>query len=601
MGFVIPKEKDYNKNNKWQIKKQANEKQGSNLFKYKKKIKKSKYPPFLNDKVTYNDGIWEFEALNIEFDEDDRIMTKFNVKMEIDGGSVIKDLEIPLTKEFRVRNKENRELFNKYINTTNLKDTRVLKGMKLYIQDNKDQSTTEEKIYHLVEHARVKATENELVQDVKTILINAGLKWTGKRYVLPLTNNICKPVDNTDLLNFIVELTGINELSQETLDKALTYFTREHKPVKHCIVTENGYYDFNSQTFFTESKEEIIIDKKTPYSYRKELIGVEPPSKLKKFLIDIFHKNKENSYNDLKEEITALLELIGYMLDDGNRFQIFIVFIGDSNCGKGLTMKLVNFLLGGRVCDVDIFKGRSLGKELNALVENDLNVIHEFKTNGKIDINFFKQVTGGDNLQLSKLYREPKTYTSDEYAKSVLTANDVNDLIEDADNATLRRLSTFIIFKNVPDKIIDNLDEQIRDEPDAMDWLLTNSIEAYSNVLRTDDDFKAKHSKQETLDMISEYNNPVLRELQDTYYYDYGSWKNTSEFAKENGVRPKDIKNKFAIKYPKLNSNKSFSQIIRAAFNLRIKEGDSEEGCYVTKRHTIDSEVETFIVGLRKK
>ena len=42
-------------------------------------------------------------------------------------------------------------------------------------------------------------------------------------------------------------------------------------------------------------------------------------------------------------------------------------------------MKLVDYLLEGRVCDVDIFKGRAVGKELNALVENDLNVIQEFK------------------------------------------------------------------------------------------------------------------------------------------------------------------------------------------------------------------------------
>ena len=264
-------------------------------------------------------------------------------------------------------------------------------------------------------------------------------------------------------------------------------------------------------------------------------------------------------------------------------------------------MKLVDYLLEGRVCDVDIFKGRSVGKELNALVENDLNVIQEFKSNGKNDINFFKQITGGDNIQISKLYAEPKTYTHDEYAKSVLTANDVDDLIRDADNASLRRLSTFIKFKNVPDKIIGDLDKQIRDEPDAMDWLLTNSIDAYSNVLRTGTNFKAKHTNEETLEMLSEYDNPILKELQDTYYYRYDTWEDSNEFVKEYGVRPKDIKDKFGLKYPKLNSNKEFGKIIRDAFNLRKKEGDNEAGCYITKQFTIDGEVETYIVGLHKK
>ena len=594
MGFGIAKTKN---SNEFMESVQSTER---SPYKYKKEIPTTEYPPFLNDKVTYDDGIWEFDALNIEFDEDTRIITKYGVEMEIDGKSVTTDIEVELTQKYTLKGKNSKELFPEHINTTDYKDTHLLRQLKKYIQKNRYRRTVEERIYDYVEMAKVRATENGIVQTVKELLFKAGLKWTGKRHVLPLSNNICKPVDNSDLLNFIVDLTGITALSQETLDKVLKYFTREIEPVKHCIVTKNGYYDFNAQKFFTESKEEIIIDKNTPYSYREELIGVKPPKKLKNFLKQIFKEDNE-SYNELKEDITALLELIGYMLDDGNRFQILIVFIGDSNCGKGLTMRLVNYLLDGRVCDVDIFKGRAIGKELNALVENDLNVIHEFKTTGKNDINFFKQVTGGDNIQISKLYAEPKTYTHNEYAKSVLTANDVDDLIEDADNATLRRLNTFIKFKNVPEEIIDDLDEQIRDELDAMDWLLTNSIEAYANVLRTGNDFKAKHTNKQALDMLKEYDNPVLKELQKTYYYDYGSWEDNNDFVKENGVRPKDIRNKFGLKYPKLNSNKLFSEIIRNAFGLDKKEGESDVGCYVTKQYSINGEVETYIVGLQER
>lgn len=596
MGFEI--DKINNENDTGTDEQQSKEKKKNN-FKYKKEITTSEYPPFLNDEVTYDDGIWKFDALDIEFDEDTRIITKYNVEMEIDGKSVTTDIGVELTQKYTVKGKESKELFPEYINTTDYKDTHLLRQLKKYIQKNRYRKTAEETIYDYVEIAKVRATENGLVQTVKELLFKAGLKWTGKRHVLPLANNICKPVDNSDLLNFIVDLAEIKALSQETLDKALKYFTRESEPVKHCIVTENGYYDFNVPKFFTESKEEIIIDKNTPYSYREELIGVEPPDKLKDFLIQIFKKNDE-TYSDLKDDITALLELIGYMLDDGNRFQILIIFIGDSNCGKGLTMRLVNFLLDGRVCDVDIFKGRAVGKELNALVENDLNVIHEFKTTGKNDINFFKQITGGDNIQISKLYAEPKTYTHNEYAKSVLTANSVDDLTKDADNATLRRLSTFIKFKNVAKETIDDLDEQIRDEPDAMDWLLTNSIEAYANVLRTGNDFKAKHTNKDTLDMLTEFDNPVLKELQEAYCYDYYNWSDNHDFLKKHGVRPKDIKDKFAINYPKLKSNKSFSKTIREAFGLAKKEGESDAWCYVTKQFTIDGETETYIVGLQK-
>ena len=601
MGFGISKPQNFDEHIVAELKQIAEEmEKEKNSFKYKKTIKNEEYPSFLDDEVTYEDGIWEFKALDIEFDEDTRIITKFDVEMESKDGSVTQDLEIQLTTKYIIRRNDDKELFSKYINTTNLKDNKLLREMKRYISQNKNQMTLEDKIHYWVEIRRVSAKTNELVQEVKTLLVKAGLKWTGKRHVMPLTNNICKPVNNSDLLNFIVDLTEIKELSQVTLDKALTYFTRENEPAKHCIVTENGYYDFNIQQFFTESKEEIIIDKKTPYRYREDLIGVEPPDKLKNFLTDIFCENDE-SYEDLGEKITELLELIGYMLDDGNRFQILIVFIGDTNCGKGLTMRLVNFLLDGKVCDVDIFKGRAVGKELNALVENDLNVIHEFKSGSKNDINFFKQVTGGDNLQISKLYREPKTYTHNEYAKTVLTANDVNDLIEDTDKATIRRLSTFIIFRNVPDKTIDDLDEQIRDEPDAMDWLLTNSIEAYANILRTGNDFKAKHDNEKTVEMLKKFNKPILQELQEAYYYDYENWKGTNEFVRKKGVSIKEIRKRFEDKYPKLNSNKKFAEIMREAFDLNIKNEYIEEGRYITKQYTIDNKTETYVVGLFRR
>ena len=557
-------------------------------WKYSKEsVEKQMLPNFMDMHVVeYEDG-YHFDFLNMVYDPEYNELR-------------IGDVYIELNKNLKLKNKDARTVFAR-LNTSPYNEKMIFTKLKRYMDDIKNQnnSTIEEKIYNLVEIQRVNPTNNDLVQEIKTLLHNAGLKWTGKTYVLPRANNICKPVNNTELLKFIVNLTEIDALSQKTLDEVLTYFTMKYEPVKHCIVTRNGYYNFNDQNFFSECQKEIIIDKKSPYNFRKELIDAEPPEKLKSLLTDIFKENDEQTYNDLKEDITSLLELIGYMLDDGNRYQVLITLIGDSNSGKGLTMRLVNYLLDGQVSDVDIFKGKAIGKELNALVENDLNVIHEFKSGSKNDISFFKQVTGGDNLQLSKLYSEPQTYTHNEYAKTVLTANDVNDLIEDADKATIRRLSAFIIFKNTPDKIIDNLDEEIRDEPDAMDWLLTNSIEAYANVLRLNTDLKAMHTPEETVDMLKKFNNPILNELQEAYYYDYKEWEDSNEFVKEHGVTANDIKEKFSTKYPQLNSNRKFSQIMRDAFDLN--NWVSDDGRYTTKQYTIDNHTDTYIVGLFKR
>jgi len=131
-----------------------------------------------------------------------------------------------------------------------------------------------------------------------------------------------------------------------------------------------------------------------------------------------------------------------------------------------------------------------------------------------------------------------------------------------------------------------------------MDWLLTNSIEAYANVLRLNTDLKAMHTPEETVDMLKKFDNPILNELQGAYYYDYKNWEDSNEFVKEHGVTANDIKEKFATKYPQLNSNRKFSQIMRDAFDLN---GVSDDGRYTTKKYTIDNHTDTYIVGLFKR
>lgn len=91
MGFGISDTQNFEDQFTAELKQIAEEMEKErNSFKYKKTIKNEEYPPFLDDEVTYEDGIWEFKALDIEFDEDERIITKFDVEMESDGGSVTK-------------------------------------------------------------------------------------------------------------------------------------------------------------------------------------------------------------------------------------------------------------------------------------------------------------------------------------------------------------------------------------------------------------------------------------------------------------------------------------------------------------------------------
>ena len=99
--------------------------------------------------------------------------------------------------------------------------------------------------------------------------------------------------------------------------------------------------------------------------------------------------------------------------------------------------------------------------------------------------------------------------------------------------------------------------------------------------------------------MLKKFNNPILNDLQEAYYYDYKNWEDSNEFVKEHGVTVKDIKEKFATQYPQLNSNRKFSQIMCDAFDLN--NWASDDGRYTTKQYTIDNHTDTYIVGLFKR
>ena len=106
------------------------------------------------------------------------------------------------------------------------------------------------------------------------------------------------------------------------------------------------------------------------------------------------------------------------------------------------------------------------------------------------------------------------------------------------------------------------------------------------------------YTPEETVDMLKKFNNPILNELQEAYYNDYNKWEDRNDFVREHGVTVKDIKDQFATQYPKLNTNRKFSQIMRDAFDLN---GASEDGQYTTKQYTIDNHTDTYIVRLFKR
>jgi len=554
----------------------SNTKQIENEIRWKfnpKKIKEKDLPSFFNQKVTKKGNTYFFDFLNMEYDIEYNELIVKNEYVELNG-------------KMNLKNKDARESFER-LNDSDYKSNLIFKEFRTYFRKiKKENMSITDKIKELVDVKKVTRSDNELIQALIDLFLEAGLKRTHNRYVMPLTNNICRTIDTDEMLEFIYDVCDIRVLSTETLNIVLTYFNKETKPSYHKIVTKNGFYDFTTHTFHTKSDEELIINKASPYNYDEELIGKEKmPPKLKQFFYETF--------KDDPTKIEQVLEIFGYYLDDGNPYQLLMSFIGPSRSGKSVCVKLESELLGTNHSTVDVFSIDFNSKYAQDLIDSDFNVIEEVRS--VKNIAEVKNYTGQGGLQIARIYESPRHYTDLEVPKTLITTNNFKDLENKLDSALIERLRCYVEFCNpIKDSSKRNpqIDKDLIEEPGAMDWLLTNSIYAYSTMLKENKKFKAEKTIEEFSDMLEQYSHPERHIIRTKFKFDMDQWEDNA--SKEDNykhfVTIEDVRTAIYLEKPeaRISNNAKIKTLIMDTFEL------------VERRYNIDDGDEDFYEIVQK-
>lgn len=204
---------------------------------------------------------------------------------------------------------------------------------------------------------RVKTT-----QSILTYFTNRQGYSTPKGTVLMGTDNIGRVMTKNKLKKLLKEDFQPKQVITSDLLKYIDDLP-EKEPDYNVLNVANGFYDINKQEFKTKADKPTIIFKESPYNYNEDLIGAPVPEDLQ-LLFD-------NLHNSTPE---ALLEVIGYLLTDGNPLKIVPIFIGDNDTGKTVIMELIANLLDKNTSSADIFNLQIIDI---SLVEKDLNLISE--------------------------------------------------------------------------------------------------------------------------------------------------------------------------------------------------------------------------------
>jgi len=413
---------------------------------------------------------------------------------------------------------------------------------EIYIPSSQEKDYEDLKAYMNQEQRKV--IDNEPFRQMIANYYNGkGLRTTRQGLILPTTKNIGKLVIPRDLVKIlkdeVLDTEHKGNMIKETACDMINY-TRYAEKTPNKILLKNGYYDFDTMEFKTKSDEMIFITKESPYNYCEDLIGAPVPESVKELCTSLKTTPEEDL--DYDKHIRPLLQCFGYLLTDGNPLKCLITFIGETDSGKGIAIKIMMRLLNDKISQADIFNFRNIHNEQQeSLIRNDLNVINEFTA--MKDNAGFRNITGNDPIETRKNYCGTINHPSTEVSKTILSTNRLNKLIDTVEKHDYDRLSYYLEFRaNYTEKNL-NLENSIINDHETMEWILANSINELKQSINHNTngyELDCHHNETELLNMMEKYENPEATLLKQKYIYD--PFHNNKNYTNNDYVKVEDIK-----------------------------------------------------------
>lgn len=245
------------------------------------------------------------------------------------------------------------------------------------------------------------------------------------------------------------ELFGDEQQKKNYVDEIVSYikdstyddkFEPDNNPF--LIALQNKVYDIKNDVFL-DYKPEFYITSKIPHDINKDV--QECPA------IDKFFEDSIG-----KEHKATLYDLAGYMMFRGYPYQKLFFIVGQGKTGKSQYLKLLEHLIGNEnFCSVE---PKNIQKDKHSMAQMWLklaNIVSDIDYNALDNINLIKKLTGGDTVEIRKMYKDPFSATL--YAKQIFSTNKL-PVVKEKTSAWYRRVY-LIDFSNVVSK--DNEDKFI--------------------------------------------------------------------------------------------------------------------------------------------
>lgn len=317
-------------------------------------------------------------------------------------------------------------------------------------------------------------------------------------------------VDTDDLLEFLYS-TGdfeINTIHTDDITKALGFISERIKPSYDIVKFPNCLYDIKNFKILENPDKPILTLTEVQYNYNPEAKG-----KLVVEFLETSLYQQGDTPEELQNRVTAFYEFIGYLLTSGNKKNAWFIITGIGGAGKGVATRLIINIFGtDKVGDLKLQELTPDNKFATAHLESKIiNIVRDSPKTPIEDTGLLKSITGYDDIGIEPKGKDKYILPKEEVPDMVTVCNNIPRFKEGFDESILQRAIIFEFLNKFrgTDNQNENLEEEILSNPEEMEYLIYQSIQAYKDMVENNREFKARIDESKTMELLGKHTDPI--------------------------------------------------------------------------------------------
>ena len=324
------------------------------------------------------------------------------------------------------------------------------------------------------------------------------------------SNNGYDSVEIDDILEYLYN-TGdfqLNTIHTDDIKNSLGFISERIKPSYNIVKFPNCLYDIKNFKILETPDKPILTLTEVQYNYNPEAKG--------NLVVDFLEtslKQPDDTPTQVKERVKSVLEMIGYLLTSGNPKNAWFIITGIGGAGKGVLTRLIISIFGtDKVGDLKLQELTPDNKFATAHLESKIiNIVRDSPKKPIEDTGMLKAITGYDDIGIEPKGKDKYILPKEEVPDMVTVCNNIPRFKEGFDESILQRAIIFEFlnkFRGTKNQN-ENLEAEILDNTEEMEYLIYQSIQAYKEMVENKRDFKARITEAETMELLGKHTDPI--------------------------------------------------------------------------------------------